>query len=76
LPTADELQGLVDYGVAYAGPTIDAAWFPNTQATDFWSSSPYVGNASRAWNVNFVSGSVNDTYRNGTFYVRLVRAGQ
>jgi PKD repeat protein len=76
LPTADELQGLVDYGVAFPGPTIDATWFPNTQGSLFWSSSPYVGNSAYAWHVNFGYGDVYNEYRDGTSYVRLVRAGQ
>ena len=42
----------------------------------FWSSSPYVGNANNAWNVNFNNGNVNNNNRNNAFYVRLVRAGQ
>jgi PKD repeat protein len=75
LPTADELQGLVDYGVAYPGPTIDATWFPNTQGNAFWSSSPYVGYANVAWFVSFGSGYVDYDGR-GAGYVRLVRAGQ
>ena len=42
----------------------------------FWSSSPYVGNANNAWNVNFNNGNVNNNNRNNSNYVRLVRAGQ
>jgi hypothetical protein len=76
LPTPDELQGLVDYGVAYPGPTIDATWFPNTQGNAFWSSSPYVGNAYFAWFVVFYDGGVGYTVRYYSYYVRLVRAGQ
>ena len=76
LPTADELQGLVDYGVAYPGPTIDATWFPNTQGNWFWSSPPYVGFANYAWVVNFIDGGVNDIGRGSTDHARLVRAGQ
>ena len=41
LPTADELLSIVDFGVADLGrPTIDATWFPNTQAGHFWTASP------------------------------------
>ena len=76
LPTPDELQGLVDYGVAYPGPTIEATWFPNTQGNGFWSSSPYVGDAYVAWFVLFGVGYVNVNVRSNSYYVRLVRAGQ
>lgn len=71
LPTADELQSLVDYGVAYPGPTIDTTWFPNTPGYVFWSS-PYGG----AWNVNFFNGEVGQDNGNSSYHVRLVRAGQ
>jgi hypothetical protein len=76
LPTADELQSIVDYGVAYPGPTIDATWFPNTQGNAFWSASPFVGSSLSAWVVVFYNGSVYNYYRGNAYYVRLVRAGQ
>ena len=76
LPEPDELQGIVDYGVAYPGPTIDATWFLNTPGNAFWSSSPYVGDANGAWYVYFNYGNVSGYYRDLSFYVRLVRAGQ
>lgn len=78
LPTADELQSIVDYGVPYPGPTIDAAWFPNTVGNSFWSSSPYVDVASFAWFVSFDYGVVYNfgPGRSGALPVRLVRAGQ
>jgi fibronectin type 3 domain-containing protein len=76
LSTADELHSLVDDGVAAGGPTIDAAWFPNMQSGYFWSASPYVGNSTYAWVVNFSDGFVLNYDRYSTYYVRLVRAGQ
>ena len=60
----------------YPGPTIDAAWFPNTVGNAFWSSSPYVGDADIAWSVNFGNGYVYGNSRNVALPVRLVRAGQ
>jgi len=76
LPSADELQSIVDYSVAYPGPTIDASWFPNTQGYAFWSSSPYVGYSTSAWYVHFYDGYVYGSSRDDSGYVRLVRAGQ
>ena len=61
LPTAKELQTLVNYGVAYPGPTIDTTWFPNTQGSWYCSSSPYVGDSSGAWVVYFDDGGVSAT---------------
>lgn len=72
LPTADELQGLVDYSVAYPGPTIDATWFPNTPQGAYWASTGYAGGSP--WGVYFFIG---DVYINDNRYlinhVRLVR---
>jgi hypothetical protein len=74
LPTADELQSIVDYGVVY--PAIDATWFPNTKGNAFWSSSPDAVDSRFAWNVNFHDGYVVSGVRDDIHYVRLVRAGQ
>lgn len=76
LPTADELQSIVDYGVAYPGPSIDATWFPNTQATVYWSASPALADTSAAWAVYFDAGEVIYDLRISSDYVRLVRTGQ
>jgi Protein of unknown function (DUF1566)/Bacterial Ig-like domain (group 2) len=76
LPTANELQTLVDYGVAYPGPTVDSTWLPNTVGNDYWSSSPYVGDSYYAWYVSFSYGYVYYYVRGSYGYVRLVRASQ
>ena len=73
LPTVDELQSIVDYGIALPGPTIDATWFPNTRSDLYWSSSAVVGAPSQAWSVSLQHGFSFDTTRNNTNYVRLVR---
>lgn len=77
LPTADELQGIVDYSVADPGPTIDTTWFPNTAQNAFWSSSPIAGNAYYgSWLVFFDFGVVYGDSRTNYYAVRLVRGGQ
>lgn len=74
LPTVGELQSIVKPGSA---PTIDTSWFPNTQAFFFWSASPFVGNSSGAWDINFVNGLADvNGGRYGSYHVRLVRADQ
>ncbi len=74
LPTRHELQSLVDYGVPSPGPTIDAAWFPNTQNSAYWTSSPS-GDSGYAWYVDFGDGDVNYGNNRGYYdnHVRLVR---
>ena len=72
LPTKDELLGIVDKSQY---PTIDNAWFPNTQRMGFWSTSPLVGYSRYAWYVDFGYGYVSPGGY-GRYYdvhVRLVR---
>ena len=71
LPTKEELDGIVLRGTS---PKIDATWFPNTQASFYWSSSPDVGYPNSALLVSFLDGiAVNFYYREGRDHVRLVR---
>ena len=37
--------------MSYPGPTIDAAWFPNTRRGAYWTSSPLAGNPGYAWQI-------------------------
>ena len=72
LPTKEELQGIL---ASSGRPRIDTAWFPNTHALLYWSSSPYVGNSNDAWYVYFDYGYVG-YYGYGRVngkHVRLVR---
>lgn len=73
LPTVDELQGLVDYGVDSNAdkPMIDEAFFPNT-AWWYWTSSPVVGRSHYAWGVYFGSDVVSSRHSDD-LRVRLVR---
>lgn len=80
LPTRDELQSLVDYGVA--GLSIDSTWFPNTKLYAYWSSTGYAGGADVAWYVlfgqvnygrDFGGGHVNYGSRSSNLHARLVR---
>ena len=77
LPTKDELLGIVKTTEA---PKIDNEWFPNTpQYGWYWTSSPYAGTPSFAWDVHFGSGSAGNTFRDVNYgssfdgLVRLVR---
>ena len=70
LPTKEELQGIL---ASSGSPRIDTTWFPNTQAGDYWSSSPYVGYSYFALYVHFYYGHDSFNFRVSNFYVRLVR---
>ncbi len=60
LPSRIELVTLVDYSVAFPGPTIDTAAFPGTPAEVFWSSSSVAVLPSLRWTLQF-----NDGYTGG-----------
>lgn len=74
LPTADELQSIVDYSVALPGPAIDASVFPATTNSEFWSGSGDVINKTFAWSVSFKYGDGGPLSRDLKYAVRLVHA--
>ena len=73
LPSVDELQSLVNYGVPAPAPSIDSTWFPNTASKWYWTVLPYVGDTAKAWYVSFYGGGVLYHNRSNGFMVRLVR---
>ena len=77
LPTANELQSLVDYDTGTA-PCIDVVWFPNSSMSGLWSGETYVsGFFDGAWYVSFNSGYLYASSKYSSFHhVRLVRGGQ
>jgi hypothetical protein len=74
LPNKNELESLVERRCY--NPAINVAYLPNTPSAPFWSSSPSVSHADRAWSVYFSNGYVTFYPKGYAFYVRLVRAGQ
>ncbi len=70
LPTVDELKAIVD--VARAQPAVDAEAFPNTKASNYWSSSYLVSNMSFACHVLFLNGDVYLNADSLDNYVRCV----
>lgn len=56
-----------------SNPTIDTKIFPNSTASDYWSSSTY--DRTNAWSVNFFySGRLTDNHKDYSHYVRAVRS--
>jgi pimeloyl-ACP methyl ester carboxylesterase len=76
LPTKKELITIVDYSIPYPGPTINMTYFPNTNASDYWSSTTTPANPNTALYVLFSLGyfGANDKYN--SMYVRCARGGQ
>jgi hypothetical protein len=71
LPTRIELVSLVDFTTT--SPAIDTDAFPDTPSDVFWSSSPWAGSPSYAWDVHFHNGYTNGGGVSGTYRVRCVR---
>ena len=69
LPARGELQGIVDYSRSTPGPSVDAAWFPNSEGYSFWTSTVQASNPDGAhWHVNFQdgwTGTLVDSYAFG-----------
>jgi len=74
LPNKNELESIVE-GRCFS-PAINAKIFPVTPSAYFWSSSPYAGLPSAAWNVDFGFGSVNASVKSGAIHIRFVRDGE
>ena len=76
LPDRNELQSLVDYSIAYPGPTINTVYFPDTVASVYWSSTTNASYSNDAWYVNFYDGDIYGYSKTNSYYVRAVRSGQ
>ena len=76
LPTINELDSIVNCDIPYPGPTINAAYFPNTVSSFYWSSTTYAYNTNYAWGVNFYNLYDPNDYKDASYYVCAVRGGQ
>ena len=74
VPNIKELDSLIEQA---CGKAINETYFPNTENSPYWSSSPAADDSNHAWFVNFSYGG-NASYPSKTisYYVRLVRSGQ
>lgn len=76
MPTIMELSSLIHISIPHPGPTIDAAWFPNTAPAHYWSSTVNVSNAGSAWYMGFNLAYVAIQWNNNSYPVRAVRGEQ
>ena len=74
LPTAEELEGIVDYGKD--GPAVDIAYFNHVSSSYYWSSTTFEYGRYDAWIVGFSFGNVGLNFKVNSSYVRCVRDGQ
>ncbi|PCH99900.1 MAG: hypothetical protein COB79_06460, partial [Zetaproteobacteria bacterium] len=75
LPKEEALRSIVDYSVAWPGPTIDISYFPNAKGSWYWVASPFAGTVTSAWYLDFGAGNAANGSKNVATYVRLVRGG-
>ncbi|MBQ0943037.1 DUF1566 domain-containing protein [Ideonella sp. 4Y16] len=84
LPTAWELQSLVDYGQTSPNLPIDTAWFPHTVGQPYRTSTGVVGFPPGRWSVQFASaplpwvgGEIDNLWgQSDALPVRLVRGAR
>ncbi len=74
MPNQKELSSIVERQCVT--PSINAVIFPATVSSFYWSASPYAGNASAAWDVDFDKSNGAAANKSNIFRVRLVRGGQ
>lgn len=73
LPTASELQLIVNYGAVEGAASIEGAWFPNTALQQHWTTSTLQGrNPAVSMFVDFRSGDVGGLISSQLAAVRLV----
>ena len=72
IPTLDELKTILD---CTKPNCLDPA-FGETQASRYWSSTPYAEFPDQSWTVNFFNGAVNFRKNENALYARAVRGGR
>ena len=70
LPNDNELKSIVDTSVV--SPAMSSV-FQNRVSSNYWSSTTYAGDTTRAGLVYFYVGYDNIRNKTGTYYVRCVR---
>jgi hypothetical protein len=71
VPTRNELTSLIHFGQFQ--PSIDAAFFPNTLDTFYWTQNPVAKREIEAWSVDFEFGTTTPLRKTDLRPVRLVR---
>lgn len=74
LPNRNELNSIVE--TRCDGPAINAAIFPGSPASGFWTSSPSTAEPNEVWTVSFNQGALLTQPATDIGALRLVRGGQ
>ena len=73
MPTKDEFATISDPRKPLKRPTIDAAYFPDTQIGEYWTAHDYSIKHDTAWAWNFEFSHDRVDWKKTPKYVRLVR---
>ena len=72
LPNIKELRSII--ASTQYNPAIESTAFPNTNSSNYWSSTE--GSNTLAWYVAFYEGSYSNNFKTIENYVRCVREGE
>ena len=75
LPNKKELSSIVDLN-STSSSTVNQTIFPSTKSADYWTATPSAADDSKAFTIDFTTGTYGAVTRNtttDTVYVRLVR---
>ncbi len=73
LPSLQELESVVDYGIPFPGPVLDPAAFPLTLNEAYWTDASDGRRVNQAYVVQFDDGQIYSHPRTSLHPVRLVR---
>lgn len=73
MPSRNELMSISDLSKAKNPPTIDLAYFPYTQAAEYWTGYDYSTQHESAWGWSFRFGHDRVDWKRTPKFVRLVR---
>ncbi|MCE9498995.1 MAG: DUF1566 domain-containing protein [Leptospira sp.] len=70
LPTVNELANIANY--QSASPTLDAAYFPASLGSGYWSYTQNASNLANYWYLNYLNGTIGDFPDATAGYARCV----
>lgn len=73
MPTKDEFATISDRRPPLKRPTIDSAYFPETQVAEYWTANDYAFKYDAAWAWHFEFSHDRVDWKKTPKYVRLVR---
>lgn len=76
LPTKDEFGTISDPRKPLKRPTVDTAYFPETQVGEYWTANDYAFKNDTAWAWNFEYSHDRVDWKKSPKYLRLVRGTQ